>query len=196
MNLMLYRLPQQISRRRLVGATLAVALLPTSAPALAGFNFFTNEYTASRTELQAQIVKQFPVSQRYAELFNVSLRDPQLSLDVRNNRAAVTAMLSIASPLLSPSPMEGIVSVSSALKYDVATRSLRLEQPKAERLELQGVGGRDAERMQQIGALVAQELLRDQVLRSFTAEELTVGRKTYEIGDIKVVDDGIKVQLR
>ena len=62
--------------------------------------------------------------------------------------------------------------------------------------ELQGVGGRDAERMQQIGALVAQELLRDQVLRSFTAEELTVGRKTYEIGDIRVVDDGIKVQLR
>ena len=201
MNLMIsHRLPDQhsgyITRRRIVGATLLAAVLPASAPAFAGFNFFTNEYTASRSELQAQIVKHFPVAQRYAELFTVALREPQLSLDARSNRAAVTAVLSIASPLLRPSPMEGTVSVSSALKYDVATRSLRLDQPKAERLELQGVGGRDAERVQQIGALVAQELLRDQVLRSFTAEELTVGRRTYEIGDITVVDDGIKVQLR
>ena len=34
------------------------------------------------------------------------------------------------------------------------------------------------------------------MLRSFTANELTVGRKTYEIGDITVQDDGIKVQLK
>ena len=89
-----------------------------------------------------------------------------------------------------------MVSVSSALRYDAATRALRLDQPKAERLELQGVQGRDAERLQKIGAVVAQELLQGQVLRSFTAEELTVGRKTYEIGDITVQDDGIKVQLK
>ena len=89
-----------------------------------------------------------------------------------------------------------MVSVSSALRYDTATRALRLDQPKAERLELQGVQGRDAERLQKIGAVVAQELLQGQVLRSFTAEELTVGRKTYEIGDITVQDDGIKVQLK
>ena len=44
--------------------------------------------------------------------------------------------------------------------------------------------------------VVAQELLRDQALRTFTAEELTVGRKTYEIGDITVQQDGITVQLK
>jgi hypothetical protein len=136
------------------------------------------------------------VQQRYAEIFTVALRDPQLGLDARANRAAITALLSIASPLLRPSTVEGVVSVSSALRYDAPARALRLDQPKAERLELQGVTGRDAERLQQIGAVVAQELLRDQPLRTFTAEELTVGRKTYEIGDITVQQDGIKVQLK
>jgi hypothetical protein len=92
--------------------------------------------------------------------------------------------------------VQGVVAVSSALKYDAATRALRLDQPKAERLELQGVEGRDAERLQRVGAVVAQELLQGQVLRSFTADELTVGRKTYEIGDITVLDNGIKVQLK
>ena len=163
---------------------------------MAGFNFFTSEYTASREELQAQIAKRFPVQQRYAEIFTVALRDPQLGLDARANRAAITAVLSIASPLLRPSTVEGVVSVSSALKYDAPARALRLDQPKAERLELQGVTGRDAERLQQIGAVVAQELLRDHPLRTFSAEELTVGRKTYEIGDITVQQDGIKVELK
>jgi hypothetical protein len=185
-----------ISRRVLLRALLGAAAVPAPFAALAGFNFFTSEYTASREELQAQIAKRFPVQQRYAEIFTVGLRDPQLGLDANANRAAITAVLSIASPLLRPSTVEGVVSVSSALKYDAPARALRLDQPKAERLELQGVSGRDAERLQQIGALVAQELLQGQALRTFTAEELTVGRKTYEIGDITVQQDGIKVELK
>lgn len=185
---------QAVSRRAALRAALATALLPASA--WAGFNFFTNEYTASLAELQAQIERHFPVAQRYAEIFTVGLRDPRLSLDARSNRATLTAVLSIASPLLQPAAIQGVVTVSSALKYDAATRTLRLDQPKAERIALQGLTGRDAERLQQIGAVVAEELLRDQALRTFKPEELTVGRKTYEIGAITVVADGIKVQLQ
>ncbi|MBB1598864.1 DUF1439 domain-containing protein [Variovorax sp. UMC13] len=176
---------------RLLGAAAAGAPLA----ALAGFNFFTSEYTIGRDELQAQIAKRFPVRQRYAELFSVSLRDPQLTLDPATNRASITANMTIGSPLLQPSSVEGIVSVSSALKYDVAALALRLHEPRAERIELQGLDGRDAERLQKIGGLVAQELLRDYPLRTFKPEELTVGRKTYQIGDITVQRDDIKVAL-
>ena len=190
------RTPSLTSRRRMLQALLGTAALQAPFAALAGFNFFTNEYTATREELQTQIAKRFPVAERYAEIFMVGLRDPQLGLDGRANRAAITATLTIASPLLAASPVQGLVSVSSALRYDVAARALRLDQPMAERLELQGVEGRDAERLQKVGAVVAQELLQGQILRSFTADELTVGRKTYEVGDITVQDNGIKVQLK
>ncbi|RZI97141.1 MAG: DUF1439 domain-containing protein [Variovorax sp.] len=186
--------PIERSRRRLLlQGTLAAALWPVAAQA--GFNFFTSEYTASIAELQAGIEKHFPLAQRYADLFTVGLRDPQLGLDARSNRVALTATLSIASPLLLRDAIPGVVSVSSALKYDAPTRSLRLDQPKAERLSLRGIEGQDAQRLQQVGAVVAQELLRDQVLRTFKPEELTVGRKTYEIGAITVQDSGIRVQL-
>jgi len=177
-------------------ALLGTAALQAPFAALAGFNFFTSEYTASRDELQTMIAKRFPVAERYAEIFMVGLRDPQLGLDAATNRAALTATLTIASPLLAASPVQGLVSMSSALRYDAATRTLRLDQPKAERLQLQGVEGCDAERLQKVGSVVAQELLQGQVLRSFTADELTMGRKTYEIGDITVQENGIKVQLK
>ncbi|HJV95301.1 MAG TPA: DUF1439 domain-containing protein, partial [Albitalea sp.] len=159
-------------------------------------NFWESEYTATRSELQAMIAKQFPVSQRYAEIVVVALSDPQLELNAAANRAGIAAHVSIASPLLRAGRVDGTIALSSALRYDAAARALRLEQPKAERLELQGVSGADAERLQQIGGLVAQELLQGRVLRSFTAEELSFGSKTYEIGDITVLADGIKVQLK
>ncbi|MDM0011826.1 DUF1439 domain-containing protein [Variovorax sp. J22P168] len=188
--------PTGTARRLLLRALIGAAALPAPLAAWAGFNFFTSEYTASRDELQAQVAKRFPVQQRYAELFTVALRDPQLALDARSNRAAITAVLSIASPLLRQQSVEGVVTVSSALKYDAANRALRLDRPQADRIELQGLGGRDAERLQQIGAIVAEELLRDQPLRTFRPEELTVGRKTYEIGAITVQQDGITVELK
>ena len=187
-------MPQRACLRR----TFVLAALATTLPgrARAGLNFWDSEYTASQPELQAMIARQFPRSQRYAEIVRVTLSDPQLGLDAVANRAAVTARLSIASPLLRGGQVGGMVSLSSALRYDAATRALRLEQPRAERLELEGVSGADAARLQQIGGRVAQELLQGQVLRTFTADELRFGLKTYEIGDITVLADGIKVQLK
>jgi len=189
-------IPSLPARRRLLRAALATVLLPVPLAAFAGFNFFTSEYTASRDELQAQIVKRFPVERRYAEIFKVALRDPQLALDAAQNRVAITMALTIESPLLRPSAVDGLLTLSSALRYDPAARAIRLDRPQADRIELQGLAGRDAERLQQIGAVVAQELLRDQPLRTFSAQELTVGRKTYDIGDITVQADAIAVQLK
>jgi len=185
-----------MSRRGLLRLIGGAAALQIPSVALAGFNFFLSEYSASHAELQAQLTKRFPLRQRYAELFAVTLRDPQLELDPANNRLRVTARLDVASPLLRPPTVEGLVSVSSALRYDAPARAVRLVQPRADRIEMQGLSGRDAERLQQIGAAVAQELLRDQALHTFDAKDLTVGSKVYEIGDITVQQDRVKVQLK
>ena len=183
-------------RRRVLRLIAGAATLQIPTIALAGFDFFLSEYSATQAELQAEMSKRFPLRERYAELFTVTLRDPQLALFPASNRLGVTALLNIASPLLPPAGIDGVVSVSSALRYDAPSRSLRLVQPRADRIEMQGLSGRDAERLQQTGAAVAQELLRDQALITFDAKDLTVGRKVYEIGDITVQPNGIKVQIK
>jgi len=184
--------------RRLFLLRAAATALPLGLPlaARAGFNFFLSEYTASREELQAEISRRFPLTQRYAEIFSVTLSDPVLGLDAGVNRAAITARVNIASPLMQPSSVNGLASISSALRYDVAALALRLQDPKAERLQLDGVVGRDAERLQRIGGAVAQELLQGYPLRTFKPEELKFGRKVYEIGNITVGQDEIKVELK
>jgi hypothetical protein len=176
----------------LLGAGIA---LVACRRALAGFNFFNSEYTVTRAELQRLIARRFPLMRRYGALFSVSLSDPQLSLDAAANRIAIAAKVTIASVLL-PQPVDGQLAISSALRYDPSTHALRLEQPNADRITLEGVDGQDAERLQRIGAVVAQELLQGQALHTFRADELTVGLKTYEIGDITVHQDSVSVQLK
>lgn len=171
--------------------------LPTlMRPAQAGFNFFTSEYTASRAELERQLGRQFPIQRNYGGLVSVMLRSPQLGLDAPANRVRLGMELLIGSPLLQPAQMPGSITLSSALRYDAATLSLRLDQPRAEQLQLAGIDGADAQRLQRVAAVVAQEALQDQALHTFRREDLTVGRKTYEIGEITVLSDGLKVQLR
>ena len=50
------------SRRWMLRALLGAAAMPMPLSALAGFNFFLSEYTATRDELQAQIAASSPVS--------------------------------------------------------------------------------------------------------------------------------------
>lgn len=183
-------MPSALSRRHWF---VSLAMLPTLGHA--GFNFFTGEFTASHAELQTLVERQFPLQQRYADIFTVRLHTPQLGLNAQTQRTAVTAALSVGSPFLRNGAVDGTVSMSSALRWDAGTRALRLDRPSVERLELQGLVGGDADRLRRIAGGVAQELLHGQALRSFTKEEMTFGLKTYEIGAITVLDDGIKVQL-
>lgn len=184
-----------LPRRRLLAALAGLASASLLAPAHAGFNFFTSEYTASLPEMQAQIARRFPQQRGYGGLFTVTLRNPRLGLDAPNNRVRLALDFVMASPLVQPSEIPGTATLSSALVYDASTLSLRLQQPSAEQLQVAGVTGEDAQRLQRIAAAVAQEALQGQALHTFRAEDLTVGRKTYEIGAITVLPDGLKVQL-
>jgi hypothetical protein len=184
------------SRRCLLRLIAGAATLQIPAIAMAGFDFFLSEYSVTQAELQTEMAKRFPLQQRYSGLFTVTLREPLLGLDPANNRLSVTTRLDIGSPLLRPPGVKGSVSVSSALRYDAPTRAVRLVEPRAERIEIQGLSGRDAEQLQQIGGVVAQELLRDQALHTFDPKDMTLGSKVYEIGDITVQNDGVKVQLK
>jgi len=163
--------------RAALGATLLPALCLPARSARAGFNFFLNEFTATREELQAELARRFPIRRRYA------------------NRATLASRLVIASPLLQPSSVGGRVAVSSGLRWDAEGLAVRLQEPRAEQLRIDGVTGNDAQNLQRIGAAVAQEALQGYPLHTFRPEELRFGLKTYEVQAITIGDDAIKVQF-
>ena len=183
-------------RRPLLRAALAAILVPSlclqARPARAGLNLLLNEFTATRDELQAELARRFPIARRYGELASVSLHDPQLVLDGSANRATLASRLVIVSPLLRPSSMGGQVAVSSGLRWDDAGLAVRLQDPRAEQLRIDGITGNDAQNLERITAAVVQDALQGYPLRTFRPEELRFGLK---VQGITIGVDEIKVQF-
>jgi hypothetical protein len=74
--------------------------------------------------------------------------------------------------------------------------AVRLQDPRAEHLRIEGITGNDAQNLQRIGAAVAQEALQGYPLHTFRPEELHFGLKTYEVQSINIGDDAIKVRFQ
>lgn len=179
---------------------LRVALSAIFAPALwlparrarAGLDLLLNEFTATRDELQAELARRFPITRRYGELVSVSLHNPRLALDGSANRATLASRFVLLTPLLQPSSLGGQVAVSSGLRWDASGPSVRLHDPLAEQLRIDGVTGADAKNLERISASVVQEALQGYPLHTFRSEELRFGLK---VQGITIGDDEIKVHF-
>jgi hypothetical protein len=185
--------PWLVGRRQLLRAALAATLLPTLClPTRAGFNLLLNEFTATRDELQAELARRFPITRRYGELVTVSLHDPQLALDGSANRATLASRLVIVSPLLRAPSVAGHAAVSSGLRWDASGLAVRLQDPRAEQLRIDGVTGNDAQSLERMSAVVVQEALQGYPLHTFRPEELRLGLK---VQGITIGVDAIKVKF-
>ena len=185
---------KSLTTRKAAPAAAALAML-VAASAWAGYNVWTGDYTFSRQELQDAVDKRFPARLRYAQVLDVQLTQPRLLLDEANNRVTTQMDAQVSNTLLPAPPINGTLSLSSGLRYDPAKRAVLLDNPSVERVQVAGMPAQYGEQLNAIGAVVAQQLLRDYPLYTFKPEELHVAGKDVEPGAITVLADGIKVQV-
>lgn len=172
-------------------AILLPALGMQARPARAGLNLLLNEFTTTRDELQAELARRFPIARRYGELASVSLHDPQLALDGSARRATVLSRLAVVSPLLHPASKGGQVVVSSGLRWDDSGWAVRLQDPRAEQLRLDGVTGSDARSLERITGALVQQGLQDYPLLTLRPDQ----RLGLQVRGITIGDAEIKVQF-
>ncbi|PUA16524.1 DUF1439 domain-containing protein [Glaciimonas sp. PCH181] len=194
----------QVKRRNLIKAglmtaltaTLAVAGLTATSVANAGYNVWTNNYTLPLADLQARIEPHFPANLQYAQVFQVQLSHPRLTLNVADNRVVTVVDMKVVSNLLLAAPITGTLTLSSRLKYDPPSRSIRLDAPRVERVDVGGIGAQYAQQLNAIGAVVAEQVLNNYPIYTFKPEDLRLGGKTFEPGAITMQTDGIVVEVK
>ncbi|WP_228124557.1 DUF1439 domain-containing protein [Glaciimonas soli] len=164
-------------------------------PAIAGYNVWTNEYTLSRQELQSVVARQFPTQLRYAEVFDVQVSHPQLQFAPEKNRLITTVQVKISSALLLQAPLNGTVTLSNRLKYDSTTRSIRLDAPNVDQVDVYGLPAQYTQQLTAIGSLIAQQVLQNYPIHTFRTEDLRIANKSFEPGAITVQSDGIAVEV-
>ncbi|WP_039785879.1 DUF1439 domain-containing protein [Herbaspirillum huttiense] len=176
-------------------SALALPLMPAEA-ADTGYNVWTNEYTVSRQQLQTAIAPQFPRKMRYMDIFDVTFSNPRLGMLPSENRMNTVVDAQIANPLLLQRPVNAVLTLSSAFKYDPATRSLRLDAPKVDKVDSTDLPPQYAQQLTTLGNAAADQFLRDYALYTFKPEQLQMNGKTFEPGKITVEQDAVKVEIK
>ncbi len=179
------------ARRPLLALAIVAAALGT---AHAGYNVWTGEYTFTKDELQSAVDKRFPATLRYGELVSVRLSNPRLVLDEAGNRITTRVDAALSNTVIPSPPVNCSLALNSGVRYDATRRAVLLDNPTVQDVEVQGMS-QYREQLNAIGAVVAQQLLKDYPLYTFKPEELRFNGKDVEPGAITVAPDGIRVQV-
>lgn len=171
-------------------------LVMASGTARAAYNVWTNEYTLSRQDLQRGLAGQFPRDLSYYDLAGIRLSDPRMTFDGQKNRIITRFKARLSSPLLLAEPLNGIMIVSSGLRYDTGTRSVLLIQPKLEKIEVPGLPADVLAQINMMGATISEQMLNNYPLYTFRPEQLKLNGQRFEPGNITINSDAIIVEIR
>jgi hypothetical protein len=175
--------------------TFAAILACSACLAHAGYNVWTSDYTFTRQELENGVKSRFPQDLQYLQVVQVRLSNPELALDPSRNRIITKVKVHAVSPFLA-SPVDGMLTISSGLKYDAAARAVRLDRPVIERVDAPGMPPAYAQLLNDVGKNAAAQALADYPLYTFKTEELQLNGQQFEPGAMTVTADGLKVEVR
>lgn len=150
----------------------------------------------SEAKLVEIINTQFPFNSRYLELFDVSLASPRVRLIPAENRIGTELGYSLGSFLLGARDYQGRLNLSYGLRFEPSDNTVRLSQVRVDGFEVPGVPSAYASRANRLGALLAENLLKDFVIHRLKPADLEIARGWgYQPGALSVVPGGLRLQL-
>ena len=179
--------------RRGVGLALCVLLLAGCAGLL------PRSIVLGEPELQAQLARRFPIERSLFDTFTLKLSDPLLSLDAAAGRLGTELTLQ-GSDLRNGRSLQGRLALDYGLRWEPADASVRLVQPRVQRLDFapaQGLSVGRAEMAQRMGVALAERLLDDLVLYRVPAQRLEQLRAAgVQPGTLQVTPAGVEITLQ
>lgn len=136
------RWPSRGLRALAIVALLALMAMAAGCATRVGTVLFGNEFAFSTPELQQSLERRFPRDyEALGGLATVRLMNPRLSIPPAGGRVRVDFDVGFAGLRGGVDRPDGRVAVTSALRYDPATRGLHLAEPSLERVEIPALGG-------------------------------------------------------
>lgn len=151
--------------------------------------------TLSEADLSRQIERQFPLERSLLGALNIRVEAPRVSLLPESNRIGTELEFS-GSLARSARNSRGQIALDYALRYDEASKSVRLTQVRVTRLQFDGLRDQPRAAVDKFGMLLAEQLLQDLLIYRFKPEDLkTAEGKGYRPGSVTVRPRGVEITL-
>ena len=148
----------------------------------------------SEAQLQEMLNKKLALPISVLKIFDVNLSNSQVRFDRTTGRMFTTLDTNMSSKVLDKS-LAGQLGISGKLRFDAATQSIVLDDPKIEQFNLDGAGGKYNDLLNALAKNVGGEMLNGLTLYTVKPEDLKYGGTQYSPKDMQVTDKGLQITL-
>jgi hypothetical protein len=148
----------------------------------------------SEAQLQKKLNERLAIPISLLKIFDVNLSNSTVKFDNKTGRIVTSLDTSLTS-ILSDKVLAGKLDISGKLRFNVATNSIVLDDPKVESLNLDGLGSKYGEFFNLIAQKLGGEMLNGLPLYTVKPEDLTVGSTQYNPKDMQITDKGLQITL-
>lgn len=128
------------------------------------------------------------------KVFDVNLSNSLVTFDKTTGRMITTMDTKLSSQLLDKS-LAGKLGISGKLRFDAATSTVVLDEPKIENVNFEGADSKFNEVFNAMAQTVGGEMLNGLTLYTVKPEDLQFGGINYAPKDMLVTDNGLKLTL-
>ncbi len=165
----------------------------TGTPLLA--NMATRSVTVPADRLQQALAQRFPIKQRVADVLELEVLPPRLSLLPASNRLATDIDLNVVDRLMG-GRYSGSFSFDFGLRFEPSDNTIRMTAARVNSISLAGVPEPYQTAITKNAPKLAERLFDNRVLHQFSDKDLSlVNGLGLEPGEISVTPDGLKVTL-
>ena len=178
----------------LVAASLGAGLLACgNSPLNAGVG--SRVYNVPQAKLQEAVAKRFPYQQRLAEVLDLEVLAPRLTLLPESNRIGTALDLTLSDRLMRGS-YTAAMAMDYGLRFEPSDSSIRMTGVRVNNVAVAGVPEPYRGAITRYAPKLAEQLLNDFVLHQFSEQEMsTVSGLGFEPGELKVTPRGLSVTL-
>jgi hypothetical protein len=128
------------------------------------------------------------------KVFDVNLSNSVVTFDKTTGRMITTMDSKLSSQLFDES-LAGKLGISGKLRFDAATSTVVLDEPKVENFNIAGAGSKYSDLLNAMAKTVGGEMLNGLTLYTVKPEDLKYGGTTYAPKDMLVTDNGLQLTL-
>lgn len=128
------------------------------------------------------------------KVFDVNLSNSLVTFDKTTGRMTTTMDTQVSSQFLNQT-LAGKLGISGKLRFDAATSTVVLDEPKVEKFNVAGANGKYNDLLNALAKTVGGEMLNGLTLYTVKPEDLKFGGTSYRPKDMIVTDNGLQLTL-
>ena len=150
--------------------------------------------TFTPAEFQTALARKFPVQKQYFGLVDLTVSHPQVSMRPEIKHIAMQFDADVAT-FGAKQVLKSKLNITTSLAYNAATRSIVLQDPHLENIDVDGMSNGQVKGLNQMASLLISETLQGASIYTFKPDDLHFAGMKLDPESIEITEQGVVIHI-